>query len=240
MPRHFAITIDDESMATLRPFTLDSVIAVNGEQVPTTGRVLSDGDVILAGSGQFVFSVESPRVVTGTADDLDEAYLIETKAGVAHLLEGRSTMIGRDASNAIIVRNPTASRFHAELRREAGGFVLHSMGSAGTVRNGRLMNEPVLLGEGDQIEVAFTLFEFTRLPVEGRAEVAPRHSVENDDSTRKPTVATEWVVDEDGGRRQRANGIGCARAPGRRVFVPELHLAQAALAHRHIGLAFAA
>ena len=31
MPRHFTIVIDDESMAIVRPFTHDSVIAVNGD-----------------------------------------------------------------------------------------------------------------------------------------------------------------------------------------------------------------
>jgi hypothetical protein len=203
MPRHFAVIVADDSVS-IRPFMHESVVVVGTTQLHTDPHVLVDGDVISAGGGRFVFSEAAPRVVGTEPSRVADAYLVEERAGVAHPLNHRSTSIGRDASNAIVVRNPTASRFHADIRREAGGFALHSMGSAGTVLNGRLMKDPALLRDGDLVEIAFTIFEFTHAPLPPGVELAPDHSGENDDATRKPTISTEWVVDEDGADAESA------------------------------------
>ncbi|MEO7084884.1 MAG: FHA domain-containing protein [Gemmatimonadaceae bacterium] len=203
MPRHFAVNVVEDRVV-VRPFMHESVVVVGTTQLHNEPRILVDGDVIAAGIARFVFSEKSPRVIGAEATRVADAYLIEERAGVAHPLSHRSTSIGRDASNDIVIRNPTASRFHADIRREAGGFALHSMGSAGTVLNGRLMKEPALLRDGDLVEIAFTIFEFTHAPLPPGVEVAPEHAGENDETTRKPTIATEWVVDEDGADAESA------------------------------------
>jgi pSer/pThr/pTyr-binding forkhead associated (FHA) protein len=203
MPRHFAIVVDGGSVL-VRPFMHESVVVVGTTQLHTDPQMLADGDVISAGVGTFVFSHDAPRVIDAAASEVADAYLIEERAGVAHPLNHRSTSIGRDASNDIVIRSPTASRFHADIRREAGGFALHSMGSAGTVLNGRLMKDPAVLRDGDLVEIAFTIFEFTHAPLPPGVDLAPDHSGENDEATRKPTIATEWVMDEDGADAESA------------------------------------
>jgi predicted component of type VI protein secretion system len=203
MPRHFAIVVEGGTVS-VRPFMHESVVVVGTTQLHTDPYLLVDGDVISAGVGRFIFSQDAPRVVGADSSNVADAYLIEERAGVAHPLNHRSTSVGRDASNDIVIRNPTASRFHADIRREAGGFALHSMGSAGTVLNGRLMKDPALLRDGDLVEIAFTIFEFTHAPLPPGVELAPDHSGLNDEATRKPTIATEWVVDEDGADAESA------------------------------------
>jgi len=187
MPRHFTVTVYDLN-ASLKPTTRDNVVAVNGKQVAST-CVLHDGDVILAGNGRFLFCDEAPRSAPDDSSPSRTQFLINETARVTHELRSRSTTIGRDASNGIVVRDPAASRFHAEIRREAGGFVLHSMGSAGTTLNGRKLEGPALLGDGDQIHVAYTPFRFTgSAPAEIPLSDGPTNT--RDSAARHPTLST--------------------------------------------------
>jgi predicted component of type VI protein secretion system len=167
MPRHFMLTVHGLNVS-IRPSTADIVIVVNDVQLTGTYHLLNDGDIVAAGRGRFVFTDDVPGAAEEIPDDAaDDAYLIDEQRNVAYRLVNRSTTLGRDASNGIVVRDPRASRFHAEVRREAGGFALHTMGSCGTNLNGETMKGPRLLREGDGIEIAFGTFRFTR-------EVPPR------------------------------------------------------------------
>jgi pSer/pThr/pTyr-binding forkhead associated (FHA) protein len=205
MPRHFAITVYDLNVS-LRPVSKDIVVAVNGTQLSGAPRLLNDGDVISAGSGRFVFSDDVPRLTPTATPAVERAYLIDEGRNVAYELVSRSTPIGRDSSNAIVVRDPGASRFHAEVRREAGGFALHSMGSSGTIRNGRRLDGPVLLGDGDTIEVAFVRYRFglnppPSVPVASVGDSGPV-------SRRNPTLETGKISVVP--PKQRASGVGKA------------------------------
>jgi pSer/pThr/pTyr-binding forkhead associated (FHA) protein len=188
MPCHFTITVHGLN-ASLKPASNDNVVAVNGKQLAGAPYLLNDGDVIAAGSGRFVFFEESPKPVAEEPPVPGRAFLVNESASVAHELVSRSTPIGRDVSNSIVVRDPGASRFHAELRREAGGFALHSMGSSGTMRNGQRIDGPVLLAEGDVIEVAYAKFRFTTTPPPGMA-IAALSDARDILSRRNPTLAT--------------------------------------------------
>src|SRR5262245_9265579 len=194
-PAHFVVSVRG-SDATLTLASRDAVVAINGEQVHVASRPLVDGDVILAGSGRFLFSHALPGAFASRDSTPGLAYLVDDGAGVAHAL-GPSTLIGRAASNAIIVRDPTASRFHADVRREAGGFVLRSIGASGTTINRQPMNSPKLLGEGDRIEIAFSVLRFTTLTPPGdivSAPPPPAHSIASDAAGRRPTLAADGVV----------------------------------------------
>lgn len=205
MRRHFVMTLDGDSVL-VSPGSSDVVVVVNGAQV-TTSHVLRDGDVVLAGSGRFVFSHDAPKAAAAGPSETAQGYLVDDQLKVAHPLTHHSTPIGRDASNAIVVRNPTASRFHAEVRREAGGFALHSMGARGAAINNVPLRTPKLLSEGDLVEIAFTTLRFTTAPPGRDLSVAIPHSTANDESGRKPTLGTgiEQVVMEDNlaGREMR-------------------------------------
>ena len=57
MPRHFVVSIAGDR-ATIRPFSREAVVTVNGRQVPPGDSELHDGDLISAGSGDFLFFVD--------------------------------------------------------------------------------------------------------------------------------------------------------------------------------------
>jgi pSer/pThr/pTyr-binding forkhead associated (FHA) protein len=163
MPRHFLLLVHGLN-ASIRPMNTENVVVVNGQQLSGAPLTLHDGDVIAAGSGRFVYTDDAPRVTPTRAADQSRdrvAYLVDDRASTAYRLASRSTGIGRDQSNAVVIRDPTASRFHAEIRREAGGFVLHARGSAGTAVNDRRVAGPWMLEEGDRIEIAYTVLRFT-------------------------------------------------------------------------------
>lgn len=189
MPRHFTVMVHGLN-ASLKPTAVDNVVVVNGKQIGKAAHVLNDGDEILAGSGRFLFSDNVPRLVTEETPVPTGAYLIIEPEQSAHELISRSTPIGRDPSNAIIVDDATASRFHAEVRREAGGFALHSMGSAGTRVNGAEVSAPVLLREGDVIEIAFRRIRFTMAPGDAKQATAATPPRGRLWSRRNPTLAT--------------------------------------------------
>ena len=195
-PSHFVVSVRGSS-ATVKSASRDAVVVVNGEQLQGASRPLGDGDVILAGSGRFLFSHALPGALTSRDFTPGLGYLVDDDAGVAHAL-GPSTLIGRAASNAIVVRDPTASRFHADIRREAGGFVLRSIGASGTKLNRQLMESPQLLADGDRIEIAFSVLRFTTATPAGDIVVAPPHSSTNDATGIRPTLGADGVVAVEG------------------------------------------
>lgn len=127
---------------------------------------------------------------------LGSAYLVDDRARIAHALTLQSTSIGRDASNEIIIRDPSASRFHAEIRQENQTFVLHSIGATGTLLNAKPLDGPHTLTEGDSVEIAFVRLRFTHSLGEGIAE-APPAALENNEASRKPTIGTEVIEVDD-------------------------------------------
>ena len=196
-PRHLVVEARN-GRASVRASSPDNVVVLNGKQIGVEPQPLGDGDVVFAGSGRFIFTVDPPGVTLDDDPSLGHGFLVDDQTKLAHPLLGRSTAIGRDASNAIVVRDPTASRFHAEVRREAGGFVLHSIGATGTMLNARPLASPHVLGEGDTLEIAFAKLRFTTAAPSGDIKLATPHSTKNDETGRKPTLGggTGVVVDE--------------------------------------------
>jgi len=170
MPRHFTITVY-ELNASLRATSKDNVVAVNGKQLVGRPHLLNDGDVISAGGGRFLFSEQTPSTDFPPVAPQGPAYLTNEANGRGRELISRSTMLGRDASVAIAIDDPSVSRFHAEVRREAGGFVLHSLGSSGTLLNGRKVKGPILLADDDVLEIAHCRWRFTHSPPNDLAAV---------------------------------------------------------------------
>jgi pSer/pThr/pTyr-binding forkhead associated (FHA) protein len=211
-PRHFVLVVNGQS-ALVTPSSSDVVVVVNGVQLRDEPQALKDGDIISAGSGTFIYSDFAPHVAPPEPVHIPDAFLVDDAGCVAHPLRTRSTPIGRDAANTIIVRDATASRFHAEVRREAGGFALHTMGSAGTVLNGAPQKGPCLLDEGDTFEIAFAKFRFTRTDPGPDFVFAPAHSPLNDERSRKPTLGTgRSVVEADNLAERHSSGLKLAVA----------------------------
>jgi len=217
--KHFVIERSGSRVA-VRPCGVDNVIAINGAQSAATARELRDGDVIEAGSARFLYSSEKsgsyPSVKVGPA------HLVETRAGIAHDLALASAGIGRDRQNAIVVRDPTASRFHAEIRREAGGYVLHPHGSSGTLLNGRRIGSPERLSDGDRIEIANIELRFVAAAVPAGARTA--EPATDDEASHRPTVEQPDVSEIPSESEQRARStkwiwIAAALVAGATIYL---------------------
>jgi predicted component of type VI protein secretion system len=191
--RHFVVETLGDS-ATIRASSIDNVVVLNGRQIGTAAESIGDNDTVLAGSGRFIYTIDPPVIVPSDDPPIRAAHLIDDTARIAHPLVGRATPIGRDASNAVVVRDPTVSRFHAEVRREAGGYAVHSTGMAGTLLNGEPLEGSFVLYEGDTLEIEGTQLRFTTAPPRAGVKVATPHSTANDELGGKPTLAKGSVA----------------------------------------------
>ncbi len=212
MPRHFVLSARG-GRVTVRAFNPDTVVVVNGEQLSGAAHALNDGDVIAAGNARFFYTTGEPAPRRPSPMPATSAYLVDVRAKTAYRLTSRSTGIGRDAANAIIVRDPTASRFHAEVRREAGGFVLHPRGSAGTTVNNRRVGSPCVLEDGDLIEIAYRVLRFTTSALAPDERVAGTTPAPSDELSRRPTIprdrtpSTQAAIDAASGSRWTAVAV---------------------------------
>ena len=199
--RHFVIS-SHGAKVTVHAATIEAVIAVNGHQIGLSPAELHDGDTIDAGSARFSFTTSHSGAVP--AVPVPPAHLVETRGGVVHPLTQQSVGIGRDKTNVIVVRDPTASRFHAEVRREAGGYVLHPHGSSGTTLNGRRTGTPERLEDGDRIEIANVEMRFASGPA---PEGSPRADTSglDEESSHRRTIVQSTVMEIPKEDRTRSN-----------------------------------
>jgi len=195
LPRHFVLRVAGDDI-WIRIWSPDAVVALNGKQISTQECMLDEGDTISAGSVHFhVWHAQPALPVTRESEGSrpPRAHLIDPRDHVAYPLDRLSTNIGRSTANVIRLKDPTASRFHAQVRREAGGFALHSIGSSGTRINGRRVGAPQLLEDGDEIEIAYTTLRYTRAtPPEG-VTVVPRTEESAGDGAERPTIVRERI-----------------------------------------------
>jgi hypothetical protein len=196
LPRHFVLRVAGDDV-WIRVWSQDAVVALNGKQIGGEECKLEEGDTISAGSVHFHVWRANPELSPVTGDGEDnrppQAHLIDVQDHVAYPLDRLSTNIGRSTANVIRLKDPTASRFHAQIRREAGGFALHSVGSSGTRINGRRVASPQLLEDGDEIEIAFKTLRYTRAtPPEG-VTIVPRTEGDGTDGAERPTIVRERI-----------------------------------------------
>lgn len=159
-PRHFVVTSDATGMH-VRRFSGDTVVALNGQQLSSERVAVKEGDVVSAGATHFfVWQSQPAKDAPRPEVRKTSGFLVDAGARSAYTLDRVSTCIGRDESNAVIVTAPEVSRFHAEIRREAGGHALTSMGAAGTRVNGVALEYPKLLSEGDEIIIGERTLKF--------------------------------------------------------------------------------
>jgi len=94
---------------------------------------------------EIEFSNEEVPVLVGYEGYLDgQRWMLKKKL-----------LIGRDANCDVSVLNRQVSRMHAMISRESEGVVLEDLGSKnGTHRNGKPVSGPVLLKDGDVIQIA--------------------------------------------------------------------------------------
>ena len=121
------------------------------------------------GRGRFTCDaalVEGPdKPLTGELAAVGRAYLQllrDNQAVETYPLDREITSLGRLSECDVVVPDPGASRRHAEIRRENGGFVLADLGST----NGTRVNEAAVsereLQHGDRITIGRTVLEFRK------------------------------------------------------------------------------
>lgn len=91
--------------------------------------------------------------------------------------EGNEWVLGRDPdASQFVLEDPMVSRRHVICRLTPEGFVLENLSSVNpATQNGKIITEPVLLHEGDIIQIGSTFFRFTeKVPrAEGEEETTP-------------------------------------------------------------------
>jgi adenylate cyclase len=94
------------------------------------------------------------------------AYLVlQSDSGTRRfaLVEGKCWTVGRGEENNIVIKDRCISRNHAMLQCTDGGYYLIDMGSSnGTFVNGRRVNIPVIIHNGDTVTFGQTELRFFR------------------------------------------------------------------------------
>jgi len=116
------------------------------------------------------------------------AWLIDERWAKAYPL-GELTTIGRGPQSTIILRDAAVSRFHAEVKRESGSYLLQPSGASGTKVNGMLVGADTPLQEGDVVEIAFSRLRFTTMAPSPEMIVIERDILTPQDTQEGPTHA---------------------------------------------------
>ena len=159
--RHVVFTVGDNGGALVRPFTPAALVTVNGKRIGSA-TPLAEGDVIGAGATEFVYVTDAEAPRAKRSSSVPVAYLVDEANAVAYTMQRTTLHIGRDAGSTIQVMDPEVSRYHADIRTEAGLHVLYSMGEIGTEVNGKPMTEARVLEEGDRIRIGELELRYTR------------------------------------------------------------------------------
>lgn len=132
-------------------------------------------------------------------------YLIAEEGPVSGLIvrfeEGNEWILGRDPDAVgIVLEDPMVSRKHVICRKTPEGYVLENLSSVNpATQNGKIITEPVLLHEGDIIQIGNTFFRFSEQAPLGEEEVpAPPSFIEETpelSSLNLPSLPeTRWML----------------------------------------------
>ena len=161
--RHAVFTVGANGGVTVRPFTPAAIVSVNGKRLGAA-TPLADGDIVAAGGTEFVYVADAATPRIRRASGPPVAYLVDEANAVAYMMQRKALHIGRDAGSTIQVMDPEVSRYHADIRVEAGLHVLYTMGTIGSQVNGKPVTEARVLDEGDRIRIGELELRYTRTP----------------------------------------------------------------------------
>jgi len=89
--------------------------------------------------------------------------LVSVNSNEPHILRRQKTRIGRNLDNDIVINSDRASRYHAEIIREGGGFLLVDKKSRnGVWLNGQKISAQAEIKAGDRIRIGKHEFTFIR------------------------------------------------------------------------------
>lgn len=191
--RHFTITLGSDGQASVKSCSTQNVVLVNGRQLGVRPLPLADGDTIAAGNARFVYARDERSLKPAAEPNAEKAYLVDERGRLAYPLERRSVSVGRDAASIVVVKDPQVSRFHADVRTEAGAHVLYSMGSAGTTVNGYGLSAPRVLEPGDKIGIGQSTLVFVRGQLPAGVKLSDHMPATTGEWSRRSTMSTQAV-----------------------------------------------
>ena len=101
------------------------------------------------------------------------AHLLRRDTGGEVTLEGNLNSIGRSGENNIVVDDKAVSRRHALIQREDNVFIVEDLGGTnGTVVNGHLITERIVLNDNDVIRIGKSEFVFRAPEGDGEPEMS--------------------------------------------------------------------
>ena len=206
--RHFTVRVEGGGRVVLCPFSTQHVVVIAGRQVTTDGQELGDGGLIAAGSAHFVYTREEGGAHTPAVQPPRSAVLLQERARRVHPIEGRSLSIGRDRASTVVLRDPAVSRFHAEVRPEAGRHVLYTTGSGGTRVNGQRLAGPYVLEEGDVIGIGEVSLRYTLEPAPEGWTMSRGGDDGDEETGRRATLGADVIQDELIDERPAAMRVG--------------------------------
>jgi type III secretion system YscD/HrpQ family protein len=121
---------------------------------------------------------------------------------VVRFVEGEEWILGRDPDIAgQVLEDPMVSRKHVICRLTKEGYLLENLSSVNpATQNGKVITEPVLLREGDIIQIGSTFFRFSEhepvssLPPSSGYENEPVFEEPDDLSYDLPTSQDRWMI----------------------------------------------
>lgn len=106
--------------------------------------------------------------------------------------------LGRDPDvSDIVLQDPMVSRKHVIVRVTPEGFVLENLSSVNpATQNGKIIVDPVLLQEGDIIQVGNTFFRFTEVPpaIEEIPSAEEEIPVPESEIAFSPMTESRWLL----------------------------------------------
>jgi len=125
------------------------------------------GEKLTPAESTSIMAVVDDQTLTGELDSADiaaidalpvgSALLVVLKgpaAGSRFLLREDSVVAGRNPDSGIFLDDITVSRSHVLFARDQGSFVIKDLGSLnGAYVNRRLLAEPTLLRNGDEVQI---------------------------------------------------------------------------------------
>lgn len=145
-------------------------------------------------------------------DTISEApYLVYEFERRAYPLSDAAFTIGRDANSNIVVREPTVSRAHAEVRPDGDAYFVHAVGATVTRHNGAPVTTPVKLTDGDRIEVGSAEFTFRRgrLPLGvSVVDIASPIGHDPDVMTKRDTIKSPILGGSKAGGEKEKSPVG--------------------------------
>ena len=146
----------------LRPGSLDVATRFSEVEEPRPAPSTRDGHAHLPAPAatQVVRAPRPPAPASGAVLEIvDRAGAVERR----HALDENGVVIGRRSSSGLSLTDPEVSRRHAQIEYRGGQYYLLDLGSMnGTLVNGRLIDEPHPLADGDTIVVGHSRLRFRR------------------------------------------------------------------------------